>query len=258
MRMILSDLDGTLLDSAYRFDAARPALECCRKKGALLVPVSSKTLPEMAYWSRELALPPAFSYENGFGIAFREAQPAWLKPRVLDRYGYRFQGTAREAPGWRVWEQEIGSATERIRQLLERFPKGTVRFATELSAKEWVRITGLSPELAEKARRRRGIPPLWISPEVRSQVVQAFREAGFRVGRGRFFVTVAPYDKGTVAEALVRALRARHPHARVLALGDQPADEAMAPYVDRFVKVHGPKEWNRVVWTWLACDGGEP
>ncbi len=252
MQVILTDLDGTLLDASYRFEPARPALDCCRKRQVLLVPVSSKTLPEMLYWSQQLGGSHAVSYENGFGIALGEAMPSWLRPRVLGRFGYQPQGQGNPDP-WYLWEQEVSSVEDRLRQLLAQFPPGAVRFATELSVEEWVRITGLSPELAQKARERRGIPPLWVHPQVREQALRVFREAGFRVGQGRFFFTVAPYDKGTVAQALVAAVRARHPRARFLALGDQPADEAMAPYVDRFVRVQGPAEWNRVVWDWLDC-----
>ncbi len=248
MRVIFTDLDGTLLDSSYRFDAARPALACCHTLRVPLTAVSSKTLSEMVLWAQPLGLT-ALVYENGFGIALQEATPPWLKPRTLRRFGYHPRGTG----PWFLWEQEFPDLWEQIQRILARFPKDQVRPATELSEDTWVQITGLPREMVRRARNRRGVPPLWVAPELRARVAHTFREAGFRVGEGRHFITVAPYDKGTAVQALVAAVRARHPHAQFLALGDQPADEAMAPFVDRFVKVHGPEQWNQVVLRWLSC-----
>ncbi len=254
MRVIFTDLDGTLLDASYRFDAARRALACCQALRVPLVAVSSKTLAEMTQWARPLGLA-ALVYENGFGIALREASPAWLRPRVLARFGYH--RPHRQENAWFLWEQPLPDLKARFQPVIQRFPPEALRWATDLSLEEWVRITGLSPEMARRARQRRGVPPLWVAPAFRTSVIQALQQAGFRVGQGRHFVTAAPYDKGVAVQALVAAVRARHAHARFLALGDQPADEAMAPFVDRFVKVQGPAAWDRVVRQWLGCNGGK-
>ena len=60
MRLILTDLDGTLIDHhTYSADAARPALTMARGQGVPIVLCSSKTLAEMRVLASRLELSPA-------------------------------------------------------------------------------------------------------------------------------------------------------------------------------------------------------
>ncbi len=73
MKIVFSDLDGTILDfNTYSYDDALEGINLLRDNGAPLIPVSSKTFIEMKSLHRELKLTYPFIFENGGGIAFPE------------------------------------------------------------------------------------------------------------------------------------------------------------------------------------------
>ncbi len=64
--IVLSDLDGTLLDAgSYSFAPAAPGLELLERHGIPLILASSKTRAELVPWERRLALRHPFISENG-------------------------------------------------------------------------------------------------------------------------------------------------------------------------------------------------
>lgn len=66
MKVIFSDLDGTLLDSqAYSFQAAEPALLPLRKQGTPLVLCTSTTRAEVKVLRDRLHIRHPFTVENG-------------------------------------------------------------------------------------------------------------------------------------------------------------------------------------------------
>ncbi|HPR49405.1 MAG TPA: HAD hydrolase family protein, partial [Spirochaetota bacterium] len=71
MLIVLSDLDGTLLDhDTYSYDESLPGISMLREKRVPLVLVSSKTYDEMVLLHQELELEWPFVFENGGGIAY--------------------------------------------------------------------------------------------------------------------------------------------------------------------------------------------
>ena len=46
--LVFTDLDGTLLDDGYDLETAAEAINAMQARGVTVVPVSSKTLPELA------------------------------------------------------------------------------------------------------------------------------------------------------------------------------------------------------------------
>ena len=75
--LVFTDLDGTLLDEQYRFDAALPAIEALRERSVPLVLASSKTLAEMVPLALSLNLTAPFIAENGGVIGFPQR---WKSP----------------------------------------------------------------------------------------------------------------------------------------------------------------------------------
>lgn len=71
--LIISDLDGTLLDArTYSFEEARPALELIRRNDLPLILCSSKTRAELEVWRNRLENHHPFITENGGGIFIPE------------------------------------------------------------------------------------------------------------------------------------------------------------------------------------------
>ncbi len=89
MRIIFTDLDGTLLDSrTYSWSAARPALNCLKRLGIPVVIATSKTRAEVEYWRTQLELEDPFIVENGGAIYIPRG---YFKTRVagaIRRNGY--------------------------------------------------------------------------------------------------------------------------------------------------------------------------
>lgn len=269
MRLILTDLDGTLIDHhTYSAEAARPALAAARVAGVPIVPCSSKTLAEMRQLAVDLDLAPApLIVENGGAIWF---PPQWprLPPGVV-------AGLAGLAGGAVL---VLGARAEWLRPRLALVAAATgltVRGFTEMSEAEVATRTGLPPAAAAMARQRQFSEPFVCEagePDLPA-LDAAARQVGARVTRGgRFFHLTGPSDKG----AAVRVLLATGAHrSRSLGLGDAPNDLPMLQAVDDPVIVPqpsglhpdllqalpaalhapspGPTGWNAVVLRWLSA-----
>ncbi len=75
MKVLFSDLDGTILDHhTYSYSESVEGINILKDQNVPLVLVSSKTFPEMKEIHKELELNHPFIFENGGGIAYPEAQ----------------------------------------------------------------------------------------------------------------------------------------------------------------------------------------
>lgn len=268
MRLIVTDLDGTLLDHhTYSADAARPALAAAQEAGVPIVPCSSKTLSEMLVLARRLALAPApLIVENGSAVWF---PPAW--PNVPVTAGD-------DAHGGRILV--LGATTDRLRPKLAEVAKACgvqLRGFSAMTDAEVAERTGLSLEIASLARQREFSEPfVAASGAVDLAALNAAAEAvGARVTRGgRFFHLVGATDKGVAVAVVVATCPSG---TRTLGLGDAANDLPLLRAVDEAAIVPqasgalhpdlvaalptalhapaaGPVGWNDVVLAWLADD----
>ena len=267
MRLIITDLDGTLIDHhTYSADAARPALDAARSASVPIVPCSSKTLAEMRRLVEELDLVPApLIVENGGALWF----PA---------------GWTRLPPGTTTLRDEsallvLGAEAEWLRPRLELVAAATgitARGFSRMTDAEVAQRTGLTIEVAALARQRQFSEPFVCDGDaVPLQTLDdAARRVGARVTRGgRFFHLIGDTDKG----AAVGVLRGVcPPGTRLLGLGDAPNDLPLLKAVDDAVVVPGatgalhpdlvaalpnarhapstgPSGWNAAVLDWLTA-----
>lgn len=211
---VFSDLDGTLLDhETYSFAAARPALERLAARRIPLILATSKTAAEVAVLHRDLGLGdwPAI-VENGAGI-------------------YR--------PGSGA---EDDSAYAALRASLDALPAdlraGFTGFG-DMTDADVARLTGLSPEAAELARRRQHSEPgLWQgSEDAREAFLAALADRGIAARSGGRFLTLS--HGRTKADGL-REVAAELGVRRTLAMGDAPNDVDMLQAADIGVIVRNP------------------
>jgi mannosyl-3-phosphoglycerate phosphatase len=213
MVIIFSDLDGTLLDSGYSFEAARDALDRLASERIPLALVSSKTRAEMEYWRRCLGVPAAVPYavENGGAV---------------------------------VWENRvsvIGTPVAELRKTLEiaAMESGcAVRGFGGMNASEIASATGLSLDMAVLAAQREYDEPFEIlNPDAAGELCAAVERCGKRVTRGgRFFHITGNNDKS----AAVRIMRQHYPGAVSVGLGDAPNDAEMLAAVEIPVVLDSP------------------
>lgn len=254
--LLVTDLDGSLLDETYSFEPARPALAALAAAGAALVLASSKTRAEMEPLAERLGRPPLI-VENGGAI---------LMP--FDGDGYYTLASGVRHYRLRLALEEIGRETQ-----------ATLRGFSSLTPEALARLTGLDPEAARLALARDHDEPFVLDDETRVPAVTAAAERrGLRVTHGgRFFHLTGATDKGVAFRQLLALLA---PPRGTVGLGDALNDLPLLQSVDRPVVIPrpdgspdaelaaalplaevapapGPAGWNAAVMTVLA-DGRLP
>ncbi|MYA91430.1 MAG: HAD-IIB family hydrolase, partial [Synechococcus sp. SB0663_bin_10] len=203
--LVVTDLDGTLLDHAYDFSAAAPLLQRLEQQGVPVVPCTSKTAEEVEQFQAAAGLSSPYIVENGGAIHFPHPEEGW-----------RLDIPHQPAPGGGV-VAPLGWPSQRLRPLLDSLAAelDTQFFAlADLSMEELMARTGLSPAGAALAARRRWSVPFVLAEDqgqyqaVAIEAVESLAAArGLKVLQGnRFAHLIAPgSDKGLALAALRRA-----------------------------------------------------
>ena len=224
--IIVSDLDGTLLDStSYSFAAAQPALEAVRTRGIPLVLCSSKTRTEIEGYRRRLNNRHPFITENGGGIFIpRDYFPEPVEAETFDGYWLIRLG---------IPYAEIRSRFVRLRQRLG----AGVRGFADMTDEEVAALTGLCREEAGLSKQRDFDEPFVFDGAPDERFLQAIEESGLRWTQGQFFHIMGDHDKGR-AVSLLKALY-QHEYGAVasIGLGDSLNDLQMLQAVDHPVLV---------------------
>jgi D-glycerate 3-kinase len=252
--LIVTDLDASLLDENYTWDAAQESLVRLSEAAFPVIFNSSKTLAEMTSLSEKITqqfntpLRPIIA-ENGGLIAYPAEGSYNVKLCSIDL------------------EFILGKAHD-LRQ------KYNYQFTgfSDLSEEELSKLTGLDLKSAQSAKDRHATEPiLWQDSQDRFQEFKKTLESfGIRVIRGGQFIhLMGPNDK---ADALLELRifytnnQASH-HWLIVALGDSPNDKSMLEAADFGVLIpnnkhsdftlasppsflataHGPKGWQQAI-----------
>ena len=272
MKIIFSDLDGTLLDhDNYSFNAALEALAKVKELGVPLVLCSSKTKPEMLLWQERLGICGPFIAENGGGIYFPQRYEADVNRFTKDG-GFLEEGLV-------VIKNEAGR--EQLRDAFIRVRNDLsveMKSFSDMSVEELVKLTALSEDDALLAMKRSFTEPFIISDKDlarREEILSALTDIGLTVVKGgRFYHLMGKMDKGIAAKKVINIFSKGHAECiSSLGLGDSENDVAMLFAVDRailvkrhdgswfddpatetFIKVEGigPAGWNEAVLDFLG------
>lgn len=224
--VIVSDLDGTLLDSAsYSFTAAQPALEVIRARAVPLVLCSSKTRAEIEGYRRRLQNHHPFIAENGAGIFI---------PRGY--FSFPFEA---EASGDYL-RITLGTPYAEIRKHFVRLREqhgARVRGFADMTEEEVAALTRLSRDEARLARQRDFDEVFVFDGAPDWTFLQAIKAVGLRWTQGQFFHLLGDHDKGRAVELLQALYRREHGAVTSIGLGDSLNDLPMLEAVDRPVLV---------------------
>lgn len=224
--LLFTDLDGTLLDDHYRFDAAADALDALRRRRVPLILSSSKTLSELRLLRRALGSTHPVIFENGCGVAV----PA----------GYFLRAPGEEAVDGELEVELFGPPYAELREQIARLRSRhgfAFRGFGDMSTREVAQRTGLDDLSAQRARDRRASEPgIWEGNEAeRSDFVAELEALGLRAVMGGRFLHVMPrVDKATAMHYLVDRFREQAPRDAftVVAAGDSPNDADMLAAAD--------------------------
>lgn len=223
MKLVFTDLDGTLLDhDSYSFEAARPALDLLAARGIPVILASSKTEAEMRPIAQAIGISHPMIVENGAGVVGLGDGSDAAANQTMSPYS-QLRSVLRELP-------------KELRVCFEGFGDWDVaRVAEE---------TGLPPASAELARQRRFSEPGHFSgTEAQKRAFVEFLDLhGFTaVQGGRFFTLMPKTSKAErMAEVVDHYRRASGEAITTVALGDAPNDLAMLEAADCGIIISNP------------------
>lgn len=228
--VVVSDLDGTLLDSRnYTFEEAKPALEALHEREIPVVLVSSKTRTEIEVLQEKLGIQDPFIVENG-GAAYLPTG------YFQDRVGEQDVSGRYEVLRWGISYEDLITALRDVRQETAARLEGY----SDVDVEEVVRRTGLALEEARRSMEREFDEPFWIEGEIddrRRKALKLLEARGFTVTRGgRFYHITGNCDKGKAVRELLR----RFGPCPSAGLGDAKNDLPFLLAVDRAYIVAGP------------------
>ncbi len=225
MLLIVSDLDGTLLDAdTYSFAAAEPALARLHRAGVPLVLCSSKTRAEIEALLTQLGIDEPFVSENGGAIYLPES--SWAGAETL---GQHVGGRIRIELGW-AYPEVVAHVRDAARD-----QNVLIRGFADMSVDDITRECGLAPLQAQLAKLREYDEPFRIldpDPAAGSRLLKALHRRGLRtVQGGRYHHATGDTDKGMAVEVLRLLFAGRGP-VTMVGLGDAPNDVALLRAVD--------------------------
>ncbi len=235
--VIFTDLDGTLLDGAYSFEAALPALDRVARARVPCVICSSKTRREIGYYRKKLRNDDPFSSENGGGV--------FVPKGYFDASGGRFSSDASLACRFEVIS--LGAPYGRLREvILSLRSRGfAVTGFGDMSAEEVAGLTALPLNEAVMAKEREFDEPFLMEKDAdrRKEIVRAIEEMGFAVSEGRVLShLMSDNNKGRAVAVFKDLFEKASAGERVVfaALGDGPNDLSMLESVDYPIVVRRP------------------
>ncbi len=213
--LVFTDLDGTLLDDGYDLETAAEAINALQARNVAVVPVSSKTLPELAALAAFIDVPTPWIFENGAGIAW----PQDLTPAgsFVQKFGRAIE----------LHEPGYAEICRLLAALRKRHGFAFHGFA-DMSALDVANTTGLTTLGAHQAKDRLVSEPIvWQDSATRlDEFTLALADLSLKIVEGGRFRHVMPQtDKGSAAKRVRRVYRYMQGHAKhTVACGDSPND----------------------------------
>lgn len=235
VRLVVTDLDHTLIENPSQIPAAGDALRRLAQRGLVTVLASSKTFAEMEDLQRQAGLPPQpFIFENGGGIGWPLGQwPA----QAAGEAGGEAAGAPLLVQGAYGAIAAAGDLTKLGAILAELASAGGFRFRRfdELPLDTISTLTGLDTRLAALARQRlTSLPLLWEDGSDKlAGLQQALAGHGLGAVSGGQFVHVGPpCDKATALTQVRQWLGGQAAMGRMLACGDSDNDRGLLEAAD--------------------------
>jgi mannosyl-3-phosphoglycerate phosphatase len=234
--IVYTDVDGTLVDENYSYEAVKGAIEELITREIPLVFCTSKTRREIEVYRSQLGIKDPFISENGGAIFIASSYFEFEY-----RYDYELS-----SDGQRYRVIELGTRYEELRRNLkeiEEESQGTfkLRGFGDMSAEEVAMDSGLSQQEAELSKMREYDEAFKVIAGEKERIVERIEEKGlhFTMG-GRYCHILGANDKGKAVEILNALYTKRYARMKTIGLGDSLNDLPMLRAVDIPVLVAKP------------------
>ncbi|MEM6447016.1 MAG: HAD hydrolase family protein [Cyanobacteria bacterium P01_D01_bin.123] len=271
MRVVFTDLDGSLLDAdSSSFGAARPALDALERRGIPVILVSSRTRAELEDLRQTLELDHPFICEDGAAVF---VPFDYFPDSILDDSWSRREGYA---------YREMGFPYAHLRRVLKdvraELQADIVGFG-DWTEGELASTLGVPLEVAHLARQRE-YSEIFAYAGDRLRLENAVHRHHLQLKplqlpypESSWYLT-GDVDEGTAVQVLLDCYRAHAGLVRSLGLGDTLSDAAFLSRTDNSVVLPGPQAdalwekrqsswqmaslpgpagWNDAVLDWLAA-----
>jgi len=234
MIIIFTDLDGTLLDTAYGYTSALPALALIEKHKIPLVLCSSKTRPEIELYRERLNNDHPFICENGGGVFI---PIGYFGPHVVIPDHHRALNNQYDVI-------TLGANYSDVRKTIIRLQKEgfSIKGFGDMSVEMISQAMGLSTEEAMMAKQRDFDEPFFFEDEEQKidDLLRSVKHKGLTITKGRIYHLLGQSDKGKAVSILIDLYKHKYGPVTTIGIGDSKNDIPMIEKVDIPVVVQKP------------------
>ena len=223
MKIIYTDLDGTLLDkNSYSYKGAKKGLQIVKSKAIPWIICTSKTRCEIEYWRKKLCNKYPFISENGGGVFIPKK---FFNFDVSSTYQTKIYDVI-----------EVGT---RISELTEIFlnlkKKYCLKSFLEMSPQEIKNDAHIPLAQAILAKNREYDIPFKIldMKEKKKIIADIHRKGLIVISGGRYFHLMGNTNKGKAVKILSELLKRKYKTIVTVGIGDSENDFSMLDNVDR-------------------------
>ena len=231
--VIISDMDGCLLDKTYDYKQALPAIEFIKKQDFILILNTSKTRYEVEYYIDKWSLrgKEIFIVENGAAI--------YLNKHLFEAKYQVYQNNVVAINDYLsiVLGMQRGSIEEKISDIIEA-TIGKIIWLKDITPELFSKLTGLPIEMSKKALMRDYstlFHPLKKTGCL-NKVIEEIKSRGLNAttGSGIIYLVTGKHDKGIATKTVIDLLRKMTNFEEVvtIGIGDGPNDLPMLLVTD--------------------------
>jgi mannosyl-3-phosphoglycerate phosphatase len=223
MKIIFTDLDGTLLDhDTYSFAAANQTIHLLKKQNIPLIFCTSKTMKESCYWQNKIDNKHPFIVENGGGIYI---------PKQY--FPFSFEFNKKDSSYFII---QLGASLSLLKRTMNKLlTLFDISSFLTMTVDEIMKVTGLPKDQAKLASQREFDIPFIINDETQlKEISKMIHNHHLCITKGgRFYHLTGNNDKGKAISLTTQLYKKQYGSIITIGIGDSENDFSMLNNVDK-------------------------